>query len=137
MVQVKKVNLECEDNNGFRPIHGLCQYGSPEEIRWFIDQGVNLNVASKTGLTPIAFACMYSTPEIIKYMMEDKKNNFEVQETDSYRPFHYILMNQPIDFIEYILKMDIDKTPPKGKTLEVLLSRNDFVRKLIKQKFNI
>jgi len=137
LVQVKKVNLESEDNRGYRPVHYMCEYGVTEEIKWFIEQGVDLNAKSIKGVTPLAMACMYSTPEIIKFMIEDKKTDLEVQLKNSYRPLHYILMNQPVDMIEYILKMDIDKTPPKGKTLEILLSFNDFVRKLIKQRFNV
>ena len=43
----KGVNLECSNNNGWRPIHFICRNSTPEMIKYIIDKGVNL-VSLKT-----------------------------------------------------------------------------------------
>jgi ankyrin repeat protein len=36
------IQLECEDVNGYRPIHYICEFSTPEMIKYIIDKGISL-----------------------------------------------------------------------------------------------
>jgi len=52
----------------WRPIHFLCQYGTPETIKYLIDKGVNLKCETYNKTKPIYLICRFSTPDMLKYM---------------------------------------------------------------------
>jgi ankyrin repeat protein len=58
-------------NKGWRPIHFICRFSTPEIIKYIIDKGVDL-ACSKTneGWRPIHFICCYSTPDMVKYIID-------------------------------------------------------------------
>jgi ankyrin repeat protein len=37
----KGVDLECTTNYGWKPIHYICRYSTPEMFKYIIDKGVN------------------------------------------------------------------------------------------------
>ena len=43
----KGVELECQTVNGWRPLHIICRYSTPEMIRYIIGKGVNLDCRIK------------------------------------------------------------------------------------------
>jgi len=68
----KELNLECETNNKYKPIHFICDHSTPEMIKYIIDiyieKGLNLECKTKCDYRPIDFICSHSTPEMIKYI---------------------------------------------------------------------
>jgi ankyrin repeat protein len=38
----KGVDLECVDNDGWKPIHYICRYSTPKIIKYIIDKGVDV-----------------------------------------------------------------------------------------------
>ena len=80
----KGIDLECEDNNKWRPIHYICRFSTPEMIKYIIDKGVDLECEDNNKWRPIHYICHISTPEMIKYIISKnvkidkyvtKKNN--------------------------------------------------------------
>ena len=63
-------DLECIDNNNWRPIHYICKFSTPEMIKYIIDKGVDLECKTNENWRPIHYICSYSTPEMIKYIID-------------------------------------------------------------------
>jgi hypothetical protein len=71
----KTIDLENEDQYGYRPIHYICQYSTPEMIKYIIDKGVNLESKTNEGMRPIHLICRFSTQEIIDYILSKGVNH--------------------------------------------------------------
>lgn len=79
----RKINLECEDDNGWRPIHYICK--NPTLISCLeslVEQGVDLNCETNEGKKPIHFLAKPSTLELVKYLI-DKGATVENWEDDN------------------------------------------------------
>ena len=60
------IDLE-QYNDGFKPIHFICKYSTPEMIKYIIDKNVDLECKINNGWKPIHFICRYQTSDIISY----------------------------------------------------------------------
>ncbi len=58
------------NDDGWRPVHIICKYSTPEMIQYIIDRGVNLECQANDGKRPIHYICKYSTPKMIQYMIQ-------------------------------------------------------------------
>jgi ankyrin repeat protein len=101
------IDLECINNEGWRPIHYLCRYSTPEMIRYIIDKGVNLECINKYKMRPIHFICALSTPEMIKYII-DKGVDIECDTNEGWRPIHFICRYSTPEMISYIIEKEVN-----------------------------
>jgi len=103
------VDLECEDENGNKPIHLICQNenSTSEIIKYIIDKDVDLECEDINGWRPIHLICQYSTPEIIKYII-DKGVNLECENDEKWRPIHFICKYSTPEIIKYIIDKGVD-----------------------------
>ena len=100
-------NLEACDNDGWKPIHSICRYSTPEIIRYIIDKNVDLECETAEKLRPIHFICRHSTPEMIKYII-DKNVDLECETVDKWRPVHIICRNSTPEMIKYIIDKNVN-----------------------------
>jgi hypothetical protein len=95
-------NLECSNNEGWRPIHFICNNSTPEMIKYIVNKGVNLECSDNKGWRPIHFICRYLVPEMIKYII-DKGVNLECYDNEGWRPIHFICRYSVPKMIKYII----------------------------------
>ena len=100
------LNLEL-NKNSLTPINFICQYSSPEIIKYIIDKNVNLEVESNKSWRPIHYICQYSTPEMIQYII-DKGVNLEVSNINGWRPIHFICKYSTPEMIQYIIDKGVN-----------------------------
>ena len=98
----KCIDLECRDREGRRPIHYICEFSTPEIIKYIIGKGVNLEAVTRKGWRPIHYICRYSTPEMIKFII-DNNVNLECETKKGWRPIHYICKNSTDEIIRYMI----------------------------------
>ena len=101
------IDLECESDSTWRPIHYICRYSTPEMIKYIINKNVNLEVETENKWRPIHCICRYSTPKIIKYII-DKNVNLEAETEDKWRPIHFICRFSTPKMIKYIIDKNVD-----------------------------
>ena len=101
-------DLERGDNGGWKPIHYICKFSTPEIIKYVIDkEGVNLECENNDKCRPIHFICRFSTPEMIKYII-DKGVDLECEDNYKWRPIHYICKFSTPEMIKYIINKGVD-----------------------------
>jgi ankyrin repeat protein len=88
-------------------IHWICQYSTPEMIKYIIDKGVDLECVNNDGWKPIHFICQYSTPEMIQYII-DKGVDLECRDIIGWRPIHLICRKSTPEMIKYIIDKGVD-----------------------------
>jgi ankyrin repeat protein len=103
----KGVDLECQDNGGWRPIHFICRYSTPDMIKYIIDKGVDLACQTNDGWRPIHFICRYSTPEMIKYII-DKGVDLDCSQDNGWKPIHFICRHSTPEIIKYIIDKGVE-----------------------------
>jgi ankyrin repeat protein len=115
----KEINLEHNNNNGWRPIHFICRYHSPSLIKYIINKNVNIDCITNTGWKPIHFIYRYSTLEmmsLILFKCEEKNYNINTKvKLYWYNIYGYnivdllimnkILLNKDKEIMIYILNM--------------------------------
>lgn len=101
------IDLECENNNKWRPIHFICKFSIPGMIKYIIDKNVCLECEDEFKWRPIHFICRYSTSEMIKYII-DKNVNLECEDNDKKRPIHFICLKSPFELIEYVISKKVN-----------------------------
>jgi hypothetical protein len=101
------IDLECETNEGWKPIHFICRYSTPEMIKYIIDKRVKLECETNEGWKPIHFICRYSTPEMIKYII-DKRVKLECETNEGWRPIHFICRYSTPEMIKYIIDKEVE-----------------------------
>jgi ankyrin repeat protein len=107
MIDKKDIDLECQDNEGWRPIHYICRFSTPEMIKYIIDKGVDLDCKNVDGWRPIHLICRFSTPEMIKYII-DKGVDLECQNKKGCRPIHFICRHSTPEMIKYIINKGVN-----------------------------
>ena len=96
------IDLEATTENGWRPIHFICKYGSPAIIRYIIDKKVDLECRTNGGMKPIHFLCQYSTHEMIKYLIG---KGVDLECIDSIvSPLHLICYHFKYDTIKFMVE---------------------------------
>ena len=91
-IYLDNVDLEATIDDGWRPIHLICRYSTPEIIKYIIDKNVidleaTIDDGWRDGWRPIHLICRYSTPEIIKYIIDKNVIDLEVTENVSIQRF--------------------------------------------------
>jgi ankyrin repeat protein len=101
------IELECENDKKWRPIHYICVYSTPEMIKYIIDKGVDLECEDIYKYRPIHCICRYSTLEMLKYII-DKGVDLECEDIDKYRPIHFICRYSIPETIKYIIDKGVN-----------------------------
>jgi ankyrin repeat protein len=108
----KLINIFCKNSelinkDGRNPIHYICQYSTPEIIKYVIDIGFNLELRTEQGWKPIHFICKYSIPEVIKYII-DKGVDIECDTLAYCRPVHFICVYSTPEMLKYIINKGVE-----------------------------
>ena len=101
------IDLECKDNKGWKPIHLICKFSTPEMIKYIIDKNVDLEYEGKKGWKPIHLICRFSTPVMIKYII-DKNVDLECVTNDGWKPIHFICRYSSPKIIKYIIDKNVE-----------------------------
>jgi ankyrin repeat protein len=101
------IDLDCENNFGWRLIHYICVYSTPEMIKYIIDKGIDLECEDKNKNRPIHYICRYSTPKMIKYII-DKGVDLEYVDMYKRKPIHHICQFSTSEMIKYIIDKGVD-----------------------------
>jgi hypothetical protein len=109
-------NLECEDNENWRPIHFICKYSTENIINKildiYIEKNLNLECENNEKFRPIHFICLYSTEKMINKILNiyvEKNLNLECEDNEKWKPIHYICKNSTENMINKILDIYIEK----------------------------
>ncbi|AYV82281.1 MAG: hypothetical protein Homavirus24_4 [Homavirus sp.] len=105
----KGVDLECVNNHGWKPIHFVCRYSTPETIKYLVDKGIDLECTNRDGWKPIHFVCQCHNgiPEIIKYMI-DKGIDLECVNNEKWKPIHLVCRYSTPKMIKYLVDKGVD-----------------------------
>ena len=101
------IDLECKNNDDWRPIHFICQDSTPEMIKYIINKNVDLECETVNKTRPIHLICKYSTPEMIKFIIE-KKVDLECKTKEGWRPIHLICKYSPSEMIKFIIEKGVE-----------------------------
>ena len=66
----KQINLNIPNVNGVYPIHLVCEFGEPEQVKTFIENGSNLNVLNKNELSPFHFAVLNQNFPVSQFLID-------------------------------------------------------------------
>ena len=98
----KNVDLKCKNNDGWKPIHLICEYSTPKMIEFIINKNVDLECEDNYGWKPIHFICKNSTPEMIEFII-NKNVDLECKTNDGWKPIHFICRFSTPKIITYAL----------------------------------
>jgi ankyrin repeat protein len=74
-------------------IHLICQYCTPNMVKYALDKNCELEAIDDLGMRPIHYICIYQPNNVILYSI--KKNlNLEVEMWNKKRPIHLICENE-------------------------------------------
>ena len=100
------IDLEFEDEDGWRFIHYIMAYSNSEIIKHIIDKGIDLECQTSDGGRPIHFACRYQNKDTIGYIL--KYNiNMECETKNGWRPIHLISRYQNSDVIKFAISKNM------------------------------
>jgi ankyrin repeat protein len=127
---------------GYKLIHFICWFSTPEMIKYIIDKGVDIDIANNDGWKPIHYICRYSTPEMIKYII-DKGVWLEDAALNRVKPIH--LLVKPIHLL--FDNKQINKYE-RITLIEAMISSNldldnleenerNYINELIEQKYGL
>ena len=101
------LNLDCQYNDGWRPIHYVCAYRSIDAIKLLVDNRVNLECENNDKWRPIHFVCKYRSLDAIKLLV-DSRVNLECEDNIKWRPIHIVCRYQSIDAIKLLIDNGVD-----------------------------
>ena len=95
----KCTDLEYKSNYGWKLIHRICRFGSPEIVKYLIDKGVDLEYKiNDNNWKPIHFICCYQNLDCLQYIIEKEPNlNLRSKTTDGRSPMDFIQINTKIE----------------------------------------
>ena len=64
-----KVNIDCQDSEGFTPLHKAAAYNHLEVVKYLLRQGANPNSFNKNEKTPLYIPVMNQNIEMVQYLV--------------------------------------------------------------------
>lgn len=102
------VDIDAEDEYGWRLIHFVCRYSLPEIIKYLVvSHKIDIEEENNYGWRPIHFICRYSTPDMIKYFIE-LGVDLECEDNEKMKPIHYICQFSTPEMIMYIIDKNVN-----------------------------
>lgn len=98
--------LDCENKDGWRPIHIVCQYRNYDCIKLLVDKGVNLECENNKW-KPIHIVCRLQNYNCIKLLV-DKNVNLECENNDNWKPIHLVCRYQNFDCIKLLVDKNVN-----------------------------
>ena len=74
-------SIECQDNNGFRPLHYAASYNRPANLRILLDRSANINAATKSGKTVLMLGVTCNAHEALRVLLRDEALEFNVKDS--------------------------------------------------------
>lgn len=74
-------SIECQNNDGFRPLHYAAYYNRPASLRILLDRSANINAATKSGMTALMLGMTYNAHEALRILLRDEALDFNVKDS--------------------------------------------------------
>lgn len=74
-------SIECQDNDGFRPLHYAAYFNRPANLRILLDRSANINAATKSGTTALMLSVTYNAHEALRVLLRDEALEFNVKDS--------------------------------------------------------
>jgi len=100
----------------YKPIHLVCQYGSPDVIKYMVNKRVDLKCTAKYNLRPIYFICKHQSAEMVKFFC-DRGVDFEFRDFFGRTPLHIACKYNNYEAVRYMIKKGANIMIPSNNNL--------------------
>ena len=103
-----RIQIELEDEDGYRPIHFACLYGSLPIVEYLVSQQCDPNPITKKHKTPFVISCTKEYYNIAEYLLKHTQIDINSQNVDRQSILGYACSKNDFQLVKFLIDNGYD-----------------------------